>query len=301
MIVTRLNFPQMYSQVAEALHNSLFVAVDLEFTGLHLDPTLQNTHLDTSLHRYLKMRESISAFCPLQAGLCTFQLREGYVEAKPFSFVLYPVPVADLDRVYSFQSSSLAFLSSHEFDFNATFREGLGFLNRAEHTSVMRKAKEKEAQAYLQHGVTHEMRAYFAMCKAALSKWNGEEPLLVDARFMKRAVIDYTTRELERSGQVLCEVLRDKDGFQENLKVVKGKRPQPQQVLRGFAELVEHMKGKPLLGHNMLMDALHFYDKFINPLPPTLSYFARAFHEEFPVVLDTKYMLQASSVLRSFV
>lgn len=301
MIVTRLNFPQVFSQVAEALHSSLFVAADLEFTGLHLDPTLQNTHLDTSLHRYLKMRESVSAFCPLQAGLCTFQLRENYVEAKPFSFVLYPVPVGDLDRVFSFQASSLGFLSTHEFDFNATFREGLGFLNRTEHASVLRKTKEKETQAYLQHGVTHEMRAYLAMCQAALSKWTGEEPLLIDARFMKRAVIDYSVREMERGGQVLCELLRDKDGFPESVKVAKGQRPQPQQALRGFAELVEHMRGKPLLGHNMLMDSLHFYDKFVNPLPPTLSYFARAFHEEFPVVFDTKYMLQASSVLRTFV
>ena len=301
MMVTRLNYPQVYAQVTEALRSCLFVAIDLEFTGLHVDPTLQNTHLDTTLHRYLKMRESVSSFCPLQAGVCTFELRDDHIEAKPFSFILYPVPVADLDRVYSFQSSSLDFLSTHNFDFNMTFKEGLGFLNRTEYATVQRRAKEKEAQFYLQQGVTHEMRAYLALCHSALAKWEGSEPLIIDARYMKRSSADYAVRELERAGEVVCELVRNGEGFLESVKVEKGKRTQPQQILRGFSEVVESMRGKPLLGHNMLMDALHFYDKFLNPLPPTLSYFAKAFHEEFPVVLDTKYMLQASSVLRSSV
>jgi hypothetical protein len=99
----------------------------------------------------------------------------------------------------------------------------------------------------------------------------------------------------------LCTIEKGEDGFMQHIKVTKGSRPQPEAIIRGFSEVVDHMKGKPLIGHNMLMDAMHFYDKFINPLPPTLPYFARAFSEEFPVVIDTKYMMQSSSVLKSFV
>ena len=302
MLVNRLNFPQLFPLLVSSLRDSLFISFDLEFTGLHLDPLLQNTAFDTSVHRYMKMRESISAFCPLQIGLCAFSVANGAVEARPFSFMLYPVQVGDLDRVYSFQASSVEFLSTHGFDFNTTFREGLGFTNRTEFAGMLKRKKEKEARTgYLQQGVTHDMRGYAALCLAAVEKWNKEGELLIDAQFMKRAAIQYAVREVERIHDVVCQEVKGEDGFVQSIRAVSGKRPQPEQPVRGFSEVLDHIKGKPLIGHNMLMDTMHLYDKFINPLPPTLAYFAQAFHEEFPTVIDTKYMLQSSSVLKSFV
>lgn len=45
-----------------------------------------------------------------------------------------------------------------------------------------------------------------------------------------------------------------------------------------------------LVGHNMFTDIIYLYRTFIGPLPPTLEEFREVIHQNFPSVVDTKYM-----------
>ena len=57
----------------------------------------------------------------------------------------------------------------------------------------------------------------------------------------------------------------------------------------GFKSVIDAMaeSGKPILGHNMLIDCLHLFEQFRATLPETLLEFKEKFHATFPrYVLD---------------
>ena len=50
-------------------------------------------------------------------------------------------------------------------------------------------------------------------------------------------------------------------------------------------------KKRPVLvGHNMFTDLVYFYRTFVGELPDTLDGFCEALHEEFPRIIDTKWL-----------
>lgn len=96
-----------------------FVALDLEFSGLFLNPEREKSPL--SLESYFaKCIESIPRFLPLQLGLCCGRWREadgGFWELRSHEFNLWP----DKQRIFTADMQSLRFLRQHGFDFNAFF------------------------------------------------------------------------------------------------------------------------------------------------------------------------------------
>ncbi|KAB7505848.1 Poly(A)-specific ribonuclease PARN, partial [Armadillidium nasatum] len=60
----------------------------------------------------------------------------------------------------------------------------------------------------------------------------------------------------------------------------------------GFGHIVKAIleSNKPLVGHNMILDLLHFVDKFITPLPPSLSQFKTVVKANLPTIYDTKVL-----------
>jgi len=61
----------------------------------------------------------------------------------------------------------------------------------------------------------------------------------------------------------------------------------------GFRSIIDYISNsrKLILGHNMLLDLLHTYGRFVKPLPNTLSEFKTNIHSTFPNILDTKYFI----------
>jgi len=297
MEVTRFNYPQLYSFVKSTLQKAHFISFDLEFSGLYLHPNLRNTSLDSMEHRYLKLHTSITSFCPLQIGLCAFNLMDSGAQATPFSFYLYPSSPEVLDRTYSFQASSMNFLSQHGFDFNKAIGEGLGFLNSKEKQLL----KDKEVQAkreFNRAGVTDEMKAYLNWARDKVLEKPGEEVFL-DGEYVKSSVLYYTIRELEKEFELIGEVKKE-GTCNLGIELKPGKREHTAEDIRGFSEVIDMIQGKPLVGHNMLMDLMHLYDKFVEPLPPSLYEFLSGINSRFPVVYDTKHMIQSSTYLKNF-
>ena len=61
----------------------------------------------------------------------------------------------------------------------------------------------------------------------------------------------------------------------------------------GFTRVVDFLSSmkKPLIVHNGLMDLLFLYDKFYGPLPEEVDAFTAAINKVFPLIFDTKHML----------
>lgn len=61
----------------------------------------------------------------------------------------------------------------------------------------------------------------------------------------------------------------------------------------GFSVVIEKMAqvGKPVVGHNMMMDLCFLYQQFYKPMPKTYPEFALSFISEFlPTIYDTKVL-----------
>jgi len=60
----------------------------------------------------------------------------------------------------------------------------------------------------------------------------------------------------------------------------------------GFSRVIQAISesGKPVVGHNMLLDLLHITHQFVCPLPESYSEFKSLLHCVFPRLVDTKVM-----------
>ncbi|XP_065299675.2 poly(A)-specific ribonuclease PARN-like isoform X3 [Dermacentor albipictus] len=147
MEVTAKNFQEQFGQLKAAVENASFVAVDCEFTGLHLD---RSTHAyDTPEERYRKLRETSLDFLVVQVGVCTFQYdkeKHGY-NYKAFNFYVCPKQTVKgaPDRMFQCQASSLQFLSQHGFDFNKLFSQGVSYLKAEEAAQLRESLSERHA------------------------------------------------------------------------------------------------------------------------------------------------------------
>ena len=55
----------------------------------------------------------------------------------------------------------------------------------------------------------------------------------------------------------------------------------------------------PLIVHNGLLDIYHIYDKFFYNLPETAVEFKKSINEIFPIIYDTKFIINHSYELNS--
>ena len=140
MEVVKTNVDEMLLKFEQALQDASFVAIDLEFTGLREEEGKRMSRFDSPAMRYLAGRNSVSKFAPLQLGLCVFTEKEGgEFQARPFNIFTFQQPLANSrepDKRFLCQSSSLAFLGSHNFDFNKLFNQGVSYLSLAEEASM---------------------------------------------------------------------------------------------------------------------------------------------------------------------
>lgn len=298
MEVTKHNYTQLFKAITQHVKSSTFIAFDLEFTGLNVHKRLKNTSLDTMQHRYMKLRESVSAFWPLQIGICCFELYEHKAVVHPYSFYLFPLTIEG-SRIYSIQPSSISFLVNHGFNFNKSFQDGITFLNTKD-KELIQSLTDKSTLHKTSESITHEMRGFLELVKDQMTTWTRMEPLKVKSEFIKKSVLKCVIKEIESNSQVTCEI-EYQDQFPKALIITAGQREVLTNEVLNFSDTIEAMRGKILVGHNMLMDLMFLHDKFISPLPPKVEDFGDKILEYFPKVLDTKILLQNSSVLKRFV
>ncbi|XP_032911808.1 poly(A)-specific ribonuclease PNLDC1 isoform X2 [Catharus ustulatus] len=263
-----------------------FVALDMEFTGLH-STSLQNNEpslFDSPAERYVKARQSVQRFTLLQLGLAIFSKEN-----------------SNKDVEFTLSASSIQFLSHYGFDFNKFLKNGIPYMNEVQEkilrqhllagtwkvcstscanrdvlkkaidevTSWIDAAKEEDTMILQDLNGYHMLDVQLVLRQALENVWT--EPL-GDKKVMVKKVSPEHRQLLENSSHDHC---------QKKLILLSA---------RGFTNLFQILvkAKKPLVGHNMLMDLMHLHDKFYRPLPESYEEFKKNIHNLFPVIIDTK-------------
>lgn len=68
----------------------------------------------------------------------------------------------------------------------------------------------------------------------------------------------------------------------------------------GFRKVIDAVVGAgvPVIGHNCILDMTHIHSKFFGPLPSSIGSFSSSLLQQFPCIVDTKYLLRAEPTLR---
>ncbi|KAG8185035.1 hypothetical protein JTE90_017058 [Oedothorax gibbosus] len=314
--VTKFNLNEVFPAIENAIKGSSFIAIDAEFTGLDLDSTNNGRLFDTMEERYRKLRNRAMSFIPCQIGISTFTKSETensyFVET--YVFFIRPYMVGSVDKRFVCQASSLDFLSKFDFDFNKFINEGIPYINEDEEKTVLKEIEDGTI------GYLHE--------KVGELGAKRKQDLLINKKFNRKLEKSAIKEDLPEVKGFDNKLLLPKDKiFHEYFQLAEIRRKYPslwaysegdmivvemvqsekrKELLEnsknekdglidfylGFTKVFRLLKSskKPIVGHNLLMDLLLFYQNFHKPLPENFSEFKKELHSVFPNVFDTRYI-----------
>lgn len=301
--VTTSNFERLAPEIEAAIADAAFVAVDTEFTGLVREPEATPNLFDSAEDRYNKLRQIVSSYIICQVGICTFTPIRGrnLYKAQAFSVYLCPRSFGAVDPQFSVQASSVEFLCQYGFDFNKWLYKGVPYADRS-----CRRALD----AYLKKERSRD-KPQLVELYDRVRRWlgnnnhseDGSKSLTVvppEGLAVPLVMADLRARfpnvEFDMRIEGLNLTLADDVGGGElGEEAKKGREPSEQELrnsLLGFSRCFEALvaSGKPIVGHNLLMDLLLLYHQFCEPLPKSYARLKTALSTLFPQVYDTKHI-----------
>lgn len=139
----------------KVIEEAQFFAIDTEFTGLNSNDS--TTPFDTPAEYFAKIQDNTQGYIIVQFGLTAFSVvpptdSDSPSSAPPSfryeSFNFYVVP-SSRKQTFRCQGESMAFLGSHNFDFNKLFRDGISYCDMIEaNEKLSEKATATAAAAY---------------------------------------------------------------------------------------------------------------------------------------------------------
>lgn len=142
MDVDGTTFYTVLPEILNDIGQSLFVAIDLELSGVPLKQSrtdAQSTGKQTVQQRYQSIRLAAEKYQILQVGLTCVRRDDesGRYICKPYNVPISPLlrfSGLDVERDIVFSSSAASFLRSVSFDFSTPFDDGVPYLtSREEH------------------------------------------------------------------------------------------------------------------------------------------------------------------------
>lgn len=317
MDITRLNFAEQLPNVQNAISKASFIAIDCEFTGLSAGG--KSCAYDTPGQRYDHLRRNAQDYLVVQFGLSAFRLDDEKQRYSQSTFNFYLFPRSGSQGSFLCQPSSLDFLVTNGFDFNRLIRDGIPFLRPAQ-LDVLRERLQLQLAEKLaerqpnscEGGATvtpqpvPEDKAQFLEDAIAQIKQfveSSEEFLDFDGLtgFQRKLLYDHagssvtTPLELET-----LKLPGDRRRLRVSRQLSPSEREQQQKrkleekvdEAAGFSQVFSAISesGKPVVGHNMLLDLLHMVHQFVCPLPETYEEFKSVLTAVFPCLVDTKVM-----------
>lgn len=301
--VTTSNFERLAPQIEAAIASAAFIAVDTEFTGLVREPEATPSLFDSAEDRYSKLRQSVSSYIICQVGICTFEppSGKGPYKAEAFSIYLCPRSFGTVDPQFSVQASCVEFLCQYGFDFNKCFYKGVPYTDRSCRRALdvylkkeQTRGKPQLAEIYdcVRKWLDNNNRSERGSKSLTVVPPEGLAVPLVMADLRAR----FPTVEFDMRVEGLHLTLADDAGGAEHSdEASKGREPSEEELrnaLLGFSRCFEALvaSGKPIVGHNVLMDLLLFYHQFCEPLPKSYARLKTALSTLFPEVYDTKHI-----------
>ena len=318
MDITRDNFLEYYQEVIEQIKDCSFIAFDTEFSGL-LDDGFREAYLDVPSERYEKLRNGTQQFVIMQFGICLFKkITATKYTAQPYNFFVFPASPTPkkIDLRFLCQASSMTFLADNNFDFNKWVKQGVFFLSKAEAEKYEEFKRQAEARRSTRIEVSEpEDVAFVTNAKEKITAFLSDpKTTSVDiecANPYKRKLV-YQLVEDDFKDQHLLAQKVEKEKLMTikrlNNKTLKDIEKKEQDKKRedvkckGLLYIIEAIidSGKPMVGHNCLLDILHTYKQFLYPLPDSLEEFKRSLCSVFPKLLDTK-LIASVDPLKSYI
>ncbi|KAJ2909717.1 hypothetical protein GGI21_001599 [Coemansia aciculifera] len=324
MDVTRDNFEHALAEFQQAISTCDFAAIDMEMTGLYEDRARQPSRLDTKHERYTKLLQSVESYGVIQVGICLFSWVEGqaderkdgsigYYEARPFNFNVFPctsVAGFPVEMHFGCKNTAFEFLARNSFDFNKWVYQGVPYLNAAQADRIRadRVGLLTKRQPCVEVDETH--KPFVKELEASLRRFmkNKSEKVLrceTANSYQRKLVHDAVARHNTLG-------TRSRNG---SLEIIKGTRKAMARHVakkvyalnssineaRGFCQIVDLLSAarKPVVGHNMLLDVMHAFSKFQQPLPASRTEFGRKLAQFLPILIDTKYVIESTPAIKA--
>ncbi|KAF9954320.1 hypothetical protein BGZ70_010601 [Mortierella alpina] len=323
MEILRENFQRELPYIKEAIEECEFIAIDAEFSGLHTEPNkrTQQTTLDEG---YEELRKSATQFLTVQIGITTFTFdpRNGTYLAKPFNFFIFPTTAAGYSpqgRCFLTEASSLDFLAKNRFDFNKWVYQGVHYMTKAEEETYSRERTKMANNDFDTIAVDAMNAQWIADVIASINAWkvDGKAMNFINIQthnaYQRRLVYQEVRRlwptELQARGQSghisitkttekQLEIQQQQRHSDVQRKIVPEHRNVENSI--GFRAVIDLLAacGKPIVGHNIVIDLAYILAQFVGPLPPTIEEYKKMIHNTFPNVMDTKYVSYTAEALR---
>ncbi|KAK9372510.1 ribonuclease H-like domain-containing protein, partial [Lipomyces chichibuensis] len=265
--------------------------------------------LATIQSRYSDYRVAAEAFQIIQLGLCIVQANQdtGEYVMLPYNFYVSPIlPLKfGIDRRFLFQMSAAAFHLRNRFDFNKWLANGVPYLNRDEQTQIEARALRFITQEFEDIHVDHSGQQFLDSALPGLDAWaNDPNPetswfnIAVSNSYQKR-IVHQTIRKsypqlygLGRRNFIQIRRKNKNDSI-ESVKSIEKYNKLMLEVnqyagIRHIFDHLSHIK-IPIVGHNVFVDLINIYAKFVSSLPSSIEEFAHQMSSLFPMIIDTKY------------
>ena len=309
MKVTKHNFLEILPGFVEKLASAVFVAFDLEFTGIYGEKNLKSDSIE---QRFKKMVQVASKYSIIQVGVSIFSpSSEDASVLETSSYAFYVFPEWGSDVVMS--PSSISFLKKNNMDFNLWITDGLPFVNEMTAKNA-REAKEKKQQAAVAGGDASVATSLMPNRPEEVVKVNAFKASIDDFvkddsktelvlppmnAFLRKCLHSYlelvhpslrTRKDDEKPNElIVCKVTEEQ-------KAELEKEEADRFALKlGFRLIWEALiqSGKPIVGHNSFFDLLFLFRWIDAPLPTEFSEFQQRFHTLFGAaggLFDTKFI-----------
>ncbi|XP_076253340.1 pre-piRNA 3'-exonuclease trimmer-like isoform X2 [Rhynchophorus ferrugineus] len=305
--VNATNFKTLYPEIEKTLKESKFIGLDIEFSGLNPLKEYTSSLFDTPAERYQKLKENVKSIIPLQIGLTAFifDSKTNSYCGKIFTFYVQPACFQHIHRKFYFQSSTLNFLKSYNFDFNKFVYSGIPFINKDQEQILRKKFKNNECSE-TNVNCKELLEEILENEGEVIRKWHDKikpgEFLTVPRVCSKECdneEIKYFLHQILRSRLKNIWTCTEKGEFIVK-KVTNEERDKLEKEDHLDEDLLKHLVGfsnvirlitslqKPIIGHNCILDLLLLIHNFEKELPESYTEFKRLIIKLFPIVFDTK-------------
>ncbi|VVC36113.1 Hypothetical protein CINCED_3A018229 [Cinara cedri] len=219
------------------------------------------------------------------------------------------------------QSSSMEFLSNHNFDFNKLFKHGIPFLTLPDEQVLRTELLNRYKQSCTQAGTSSSsskapniipipdnhktvIEDACEKVKELLENDTSSEIIVAENTnsFIRKLL--YQEIQLKYSDDKVCMQTKIVEGVGNVMVAYKGRsrdlmakeRMEREQIelekAVGFSAILKKIRNsnKPVVGHNMTLDVCHMIHQFCLPLPSVYDEFQDTVKLISPRFLDTKYM-----------
>ncbi|GBE60817.1 CAF1 family ribonuclease [Babesia ovata] len=319
---SRLTWKDHLQEARAALRECDFVAIDVEYTGLHLkDDRFVGLEKCYEAHA-----SGAKQFVPCQIGLTAAKyVGKGLWKITPTS--VYTIPSSN--KFFQVSTSTLQFLKDNNFDFNSWIRYGVEHLTPSEErdrkASIELRIKELEqlvnnvppgppaaAIEFDLSSLTAEDRSVAEDVIGRIKQWISKgdaDPLEIELdsafqRLLMHTIIGQQFPEVyshsARRGdeKVICIYKSQVELYKQQKLTLEAELSRIDEdigVRLLFDEISKH--GKILVGHNCFYDMLHIYQTFYGELPESVEDFRKRWTDKFRNTLDTKYIAEFHDVV----